>query len=60
MVRNNPLHALLTGFVPGVDAVGTPLDDNMLALFSDGRWDNSLGPENALRALSLNPISQML
>jgi hypothetical protein len=60
MIRNNPLHALLTTFAPGVENVGTVLDDNMLGLIADGRWDNSLGPQNAFRALSLNPISQMM
>jgi hypothetical protein len=60
MIRNNPLHAMLTGLAPGIDQVGTVVDDNMAALFLDGRWDNSLGPENALRALTLNPMAQVL
>jgi len=60
MIRNNPLHALLTSFAPGIEQVGTVMDDNMLSLMGDGRWDNSLGPQNAFRALSLNPISQMM
>lgn len=60
MLRNNPLHALLTGMAPGVDIGGTVIDDNMLSLFTDGRWDNSLGPDNALRGLALNPLAQML
>jgi hypothetical protein len=60
MVRNNPLHALLTGFVPGVEGSGTAIDDNMAALLSDSRWDNSLGPQNALKAIWLNPVAQMI
>lgn len=60
MIRNNPLHALLTTFTPGVEAVGTVLADNMIALVIDNRWDNSLGPQNAFRALTLNPIRQLL
>lgn len=60
ILRNNPLYALLTGFVPGVDVAGTPIDDNVATMISDGRFWNSFGVDNSLRALALNPVAQII
>ena len=58
MVRNNPLHVLLSGAAPQPDlfgSVGSPLEDNLLSVWSDGRLDHSLGFEMGTRAIGLNP-----
>ena len=60
IIRNNPLHALLA--IGGADAVGldqiglgTPVQDNLLAVVGDGRLGYSMGLGQGLHALSLNP-----
>ena len=60
IIRNNPLHALLA--IGGADTVGldqiglgTPVQDNLLAVVGDGRLGYSMGLGQGLHALSLNP-----
>ena len=60
MVRNNPLHALLTAYTPGVDIGGTPIGDNAIALALDNRFMNSFGIDNSFRAVSLMPVGQLI
>lgn len=59
LMRNNPLHTFLSALVPGSYEVGTVMDDNGLNLLFDGRFSHSLGFDNALRAIGLNPIMQI-
>lgn len=60
LIRNNPLHVFLTTMLPGYDWAGSVVDDNMAALLWDGRWDNSIGVDNALRGAYLNPVYQVV
>lgn len=60
LVRNNPLHAFMTGLIPGVSEIGTPVDDNMISLLQDGRWKYSVNPLSATRGLEMLPIMQVI
>lgn len=60
LIRNNPLHTLLSSLVPGSYEAGTVMDDNGINLFLDGRFDNSIGFDNAWRAVELNPVAQVM
>ena len=60
IIRNNPLHALLAigmADAVGLDQIGlgTPVQDNLLAVVGDGRLGYSMGLGQGLHALSLNP-----
>ena len=60
IIRNNPLHALLAmgaADTVGLDQIGlgTPVQDNLLAVVGDGRLGYSMGLGQGLHALSLNP-----
>ncbi len=60
IIRNNPLHALLAMGVAdtvGLDQIGlgTPVQDNLLAVLGSGRLGYSMGLGQGLHALSLNP-----
>jgi len=57
MIRNNPLHAMLATFAPApfIGEIGSPLTDNIVAVGLDGRLDNSIGPAQAFRSLSMIP-----
>lgn len=55
MMLENPLHALMVGFVPTPDILGSVLEDNMISLIMEGRLDNSMGVEEALRGFFLLP-----
>ena len=60
IIRNNPLHALLAmGGASAMDldqiGLGTPIQDNLLAVVGDGRLGYSMGLGQGLHALSLNP-----
>lgn len=59
LIRNNPLHTFLSSMVPGSMEAGTVMDDNGFNLFLDGRMDNSIGFDNAWRAVELNPVNQV-
>lgn len=63
MIRNNPVHAMLTGLAPAppfIGSVGNPLSDNILSIALDGRLDNSIGPGQGLRAHNLLPWFQLI
>jgi len=60
LIRHNPLHTLLSSMVPGSYEAGTVMDDNGLNLLLDGRLPNSVGFDNAWRAVDLNPIKQII
>ena len=58
MLRNNPLHVLLSQMAPQPDwfgSVGSPFDDNIIAMALEGRLDNSMGYDMLFRAPTLNP-----
>jgi hypothetical protein len=60
LIRHNPLYTLLSSMVPGSYEAGTVMDDNGLNLLLDGRLPNSVGFDNAWRAVDLNPIKQII
>lgn len=58
MIRNNPVHTLLSSLVPTPDffgSVGTPVDDNLFSIAAEGRLPFSIGPGQGLSAFHLNP-----
>ena len=57
ILRENPLHALLSSLVPVPDALsaGTPIDDNIFAKAMQGTLGYSTGPGMLFRAPMLNP-----
>lgn len=54
MIRHNPLKALLSLTVPGVEDIGTALSDNLLSKIISGGWWNSIGPGTLLSGPSQN------
>jgi hypothetical protein len=63
MIRENPLHALLTSLVPTptfVGSVGTPLGDNVFSMAFGGNLGWSIGPGMGLRAGNMNPWVNLL
>lgn len=58
MIRNNPVHAMLSMLAPAppfIGSVGNPITDNILAVAADGRLDNSMGPGQGFRSMELIP-----
>lgn len=57
MLRNNPLHVLLGSMlpVPSVLSVGSPISDNILSKGAAGELPFSLGPEQGLGGMMMNP-----
>ena len=56
MIRNNPVHALMTSMMPmPIDGVDSVLEDNIIAKAIDGSMGWSMGPGMAIRAPTLNP-----
>ncbi|ESX17870.1 hypothetical protein X766_15830 [Mesorhizobium sp. LSJC255A00] len=58
MLRHNPLRSLLMTAVPSfplIGDIGTPVADNVLAIFNDGKLGYSIGPNMGLHAFGLNP-----
>lgn len=58
MLRNNPVHALVTSLLPVPDVfgpVGSPIEDNFLTKAMGGTLGYSIGPGMGLRAPSMNP-----
>ena len=56
MIRNNPVHALMTLMMPmPIDGVDSVLEDNIVAKAIDGSMGWSMGPGMAIRAPTLNP-----
>lgn len=58
MLRNNPVHAFVSGLMP-VPAmfgpIGSPIEDNFLTKAVSGTLGYSMGPGMGLRAPALNP-----
>lgn len=59
-VRENPLHLLLTSLVPAPSSVDLPHSANLASVIMDGRLGASIGAEEALRALHMNPLQTMV
>lgn len=58
MMRNNPLRSLMTVAAPAlplIGNIGTPIGDNAIALFNDGKLGYSIGPGMGLNSFGLNP-----
>lgn len=58
MIRNNPVHTLLSTLAPQPDLFGTiglPTEDNMISKLMDGSLDRSIGPGQGFHAAMLNP-----
>lgn len=63
MIRNNPLHAMLSLAVPQppiIGSVGSPIVDNVFAMAADGGLDWSIGPGMGLSSMGLNPWVNMM
>jgi hypothetical protein len=57
-IRNNPVHAMLSMAVPHptmFGSVGSPMEDNIFSMASDGKLGWSVGPGMGLRSGSLFP-----
>lgn len=57
-LRENPLHALLTGFVPTstmVGNLGLPMTDNIFYKMFDGSLPYSIGPGQGINSVGLHP-----
>lgn len=58
MIRNNPVHTLLSTLAPQPDLFGTiglPTEDNMITKLMDGTLDRSIGPGQGFHSAMLNP-----
>lgn len=58
LLRHNPLRSLLMIAVPGaplIGDIGTPITDNIVALFGDGKLGYSIGPAMGFGVWQLNP-----
>lgn len=58
MIRNNPVHALLSTVAPQPDMFGTiglPTEDNMITKLFDGSLERSIGPGQGFHSALLNP-----
>ena len=58
MLRHNPLRSLLMTAVPAlplVGNIGSPVSDNFLSLFNNGKLGYSIGPSMGLHSFRLNP-----
>jgi hypothetical protein len=63
MMRNNPIHALMSNLMPVPDVfgpVGSPLEDNFLAKAVSNTLGYSIGPNMGFRAPTMNPWWQMI
>lgn len=60
ILRNNPLHALLTMGLPMPYGIGTPVNENVIYKAMEGTLGYSIGPGMGLRAPSLNPWINMV
>jgi hypothetical protein len=63
MMRNNPVHALMSNFMPVPEVfgpVGSPLEDNFLAKAAGDTLGYSIGPGMGFRAPTMNPWWQMV
>jgi hypothetical protein len=63
MMRNNPIHALMSNFMPVPEVfgpVGSPFEDNFLAKAMGDTLGYSMGPGMGFRAPTMNPWWQMV
>lgn len=63
MIRNNPVHALISMAVPApplFGSVGSPMTDNLFSLAGSGRLGWSIGPGMGLRAHQMNPVLEVM
>jgi len=61
-LRHNPLRSLLMTAVPSLPVIGnigTPVTDNFVSVWADGRLDYSIGPGMGLNSFHLNPWINM-
>jgi hypothetical protein len=57
-LRHNPLRSLLMVAVPGlhlIGDIGTPVTDNIVGIFNDGKLGYSIGPGMGLGSWQLQP-----
>ncbi len=53
MLRHNPIRSLLVTSAPAlplIGGIGTPVTDNFLSIFADGRLGYSIGPSMGLHS----------
>lgn len=55
ILRNNPLHALISTVIPTPFGIGTPVDENLIAKGFEGNLPYTIGPGMGFRAWLLNP-----
>jgi hypothetical protein len=60
MIRNNPAGVLLKMVLPVPDALGSPVTDNFISKLLSGHLGYSLGWGQAIRAINLNPLVNVL
>lgn len=63
MLRNNPIHALMSSFMPVLDVlgpVGSPISDNIVSKAMHGSLGYSMGPGMGFNAPTMNPWWQMV
>ena len=65
MIRENPFRAFMYGnfgpdSIPVLGDIGSPLDDNALAIIGQGKAPYSLGPAMGLNSLGLHPLVNIL
>lgn len=63
ILRNNPLHMLLSGLASHanqVGSIGTPMRDNFFTAAADGRLLHSIGPMQGIEAGGLNPWNNLM
>ena len=58
-LRNNPLHFLLSGMIPGMGDVGTPVGDNLVTMGIENKLGYSMGPGMAFTAHASLPIANV-
>jgi hypothetical protein len=62
IMRNNPVHALLSSLVPvpfGLGPIGSPIEDNFMTKALEGTLDYSIGPGMGISAPTMNPWWQL-
>ena len=59
LLRNNPVHALMSNFLPVFGDAGSVLTENVLAKVAEGTLGWSIGPGMGLGAPLMNPVWQL-
>lgn len=60
LLRNNPVHALMSNFLPVFGDAGSVLTENVLAKVAEGTLGWSIGPGMGLGAPLMNPVWQIV